>query len=245
MSTQASSEAFIPYPTHRVVGTISDPNDARTAIQTLVTSGFAPEEIDVLHGEDDLRRLDPSGVDHGFLARFQRTLIRLAGAADEYRHLRHHVDDVRAGRFVIMVLAPEHDRRELAADILRAHGAEFLAFYGRWSYEELTAPGVHAPQPPGAPPRDDGFEMHVGGMVDRVEWETDASATVFAAGETNPQRARATVLRVRPDVLLLTWQRPDRAAVVRVADLGRGTAFGIVAREGTFLEEKGTVRRVR
>ena len=244
MNTQASGDAFVSYPTHRVVGTISDPNDARTAIEALVTAGFEPDEIDVLHGEDDLQRLDPTGENHGFLARFQRTLIQLAGAADEYRHLRHHIDDVRAGRFVIMVLAREHDRRDIAADILRAHRAEFLAFYGRWSYEELRAPEVHTPPTPGAP-RDDNFEMHVGGMIDRVEWETDASATVFGAHETNPQRARATVMRVRPDVLLLTWQRPDRAAVVRVVDLGRGTAFGIVAREGTFLEEKGTVRRLR
>jgi uncharacterized protein (TIGR02246 family) len=48
-----------------------------------------------------------------------------------------HVDDVNAGRFVIMVLAKQRERRTLAADILNAHGAEFVAFYGRWSWEGL------------------------------------------------------------------------------------------------------------
>ena len=31
---------FIPYPTHRVVGTIVDPKDARAAIEGLLSAGF-------------------------------------------------------------------------------------------------------------------------------------------------------------------------------------------------------------
>ena len=137
--TPSLTGGFIPYPTHRVVGTIADPSDARAAIDALVKTGFGPQDIDVLHGEEDLRRLDPSGADHGFLARFQRTLIRYGSPAEEYKHLRQHVDDVRAGRFVIMVLAKERKRRDTAADVLNAHGAEFVGFYGRWAWEGLTS----------------------------------------------------------------------------------------------------------
>jgi hypothetical protein len=77
----------------------------------------------------DLNRLDLSGAEHGFLAPFQRTLIRLAGPVEESAHLRRHVEDVRAGHFVIMVLAKAPDRRELVAGILNDHGAEFIGFY--------------------------------------------------------------------------------------------------------------------
>lgn len=129
---------FIPYPTDRVVGTIDDPGDARTAIDTLLQAGFTRDDIDVLHGEAGLERLDPAGTDHGFLARFQRTLIRAAGPAEEYKHLMRHVDDVRAGRFVVMVLAKEAAERGLAAQILSSHGAEFIGFYGRWAYRAFT-----------------------------------------------------------------------------------------------------------
>ncbi len=87
--------------------------------------------------------LDPTGEAHGFLAQFQRTLLRIAGPAEEYKQLRHHVEDVRAGRFVIMVLAKERGQRMRAADILNAHGAEFVGFYGRWAWEGLTPdPGL-------------------------------------------------------------------------------------------------------
>ena len=146
MDTHAhQSGDFIAYPIHRVVGTIGDPKDARAAIEELLGAGFQTADIDILHGEKDLHRLDPTGAEHGFLAQFQRTLIRIAGPVEEFKHLRHHVDDVRAGRFVIMVLAKERQKRNAAADILNSHGADFVGFYGRWAWQSLESePGDSA-----------------------------------------------------------------------------------------------------
>jgi hypothetical protein len=45
---------FIPYPTHRVVGTIVDPKDARAAIEGLLSAGFQTTDIDILHGEREI-----------------------------------------------------------------------------------------------------------------------------------------------------------------------------------------------
>jgi ketosteroid isomerase-like protein len=126
---------FIPYPTDRVVGTIKDPKDTRAAIEALLRAGFSREELDVLHGEGGLNRLDPAGTEHGFLARIQRTLIRTAGPVEEHTHLTRHIEDVRAGRFVVMVLARQPSQRRTAAAILSSHGAEFIGFYGRWAYQ--------------------------------------------------------------------------------------------------------------
>jgi uncharacterized protein (TIGR02246 family) len=137
-ATTPERQDFIRYPTNRVVGTIADAKNAHAAINALLQAGFDRQDIDILHGDEDVRRLDPTGEEHGFLAQFQRTLIRLAGPAEEYKSLRHHVEDVRAGRFVIMVLVKERDERMRAADILNAHGAEFVGFYGRWAWEGLA-----------------------------------------------------------------------------------------------------------
>lgn len=138
MNTNPTARSFIPYPTNRVVGTIADAEHADAAVKALVKAGFDRQSIDVLHGHEDLIRLDPTGAEHGVLERLQRALIRTGGPAEEHKHLMHHVEDVRAGRFVIMVLAPELDGRSVAADILNAHGAEFVGFYGRWAWQELT-----------------------------------------------------------------------------------------------------------
>jgi hypothetical protein len=70
---------FIPYPTDRVVGTIVDAKEAQAAIEGLLSAGFQTADIDILHGEKDLHRLDPTGAEHGFLAQFQRTLFASQG----------------------------------------------------------------------------------------------------------------------------------------------------------------------
>lgn len=139
METNTPKRAdFIPYPTNRVVGTVEDAHQARAAVDALLAAGFDREDIDVLRGETGEQRLAPEGADYGFLAQFQRTLIRAARQAEEYKHLMRHLDDVRAGRFVIMVLARQRDQRTVAADILNAHGADFVGFYGRWAWQTLA-----------------------------------------------------------------------------------------------------------
>ena len=135
MATNAIEGGFIPYPTNRVVGTIADAEHADAVVQALVNAGFERGAIDVLHGEEGLNRLDPTGAGHGVLERLQRAVIRTGAPAEEYRYLTHHVEDVRDGRFVIMVLAPERDKRTIVADILDANGAEFVGFYGKWAWQ--------------------------------------------------------------------------------------------------------------
>ena len=137
--------SFIAYPTNRVVGTVGDADNARAAIGALLKAGFDQQDIDILHGEEDVKRLDPTGSDHGFLSQFQRTLIR-ALDLDEFKHLMHHVEDVKAGRYVIMVLTKRRTQRILAGDILHQHGAEFVGFYGRWAWEGLHAASLKAPE---------------------------------------------------------------------------------------------------
>jgi len=136
---------FIPYPTNRVVGTVGDAGKAREAIDALLRAGFGREDIDVLHGDEDLKRLDPAGTAHGFLAQFRRTLSR-AFELEEFKHLAHHVEDVRAGRYVIMVLIKRRVQRIVAADILHQYGAEFVGFHGRWAVEALPAHPSRSPE---------------------------------------------------------------------------------------------------
>ena len=132
----ADRRDFVAYPTNRVVGTVTDAGKASEAIGALLQAGFHQEAIDLLHGETGLHRLDQTGAEHGFLAQFQRTVIRTF-ETDEFKHLTHHVEDVRAGRCVIMVLTKRREQRIVAGDILHQHGAEFVGFYGRWAWADV------------------------------------------------------------------------------------------------------------
>ena len=132
----AERRDFVAYPTNRVVGTVTDAGKAREAIGALLKAGFQEADIDLLHGEEGLHRLDQTGAEHGFLAQFQRTMIRTF-ETDEFKHLTHHIEDVRAGRCVIMVLTKRREQRIVAGDILHQHGAEFVGFYGRWAWADV------------------------------------------------------------------------------------------------------------
>ena len=136
---------FVLYATNCVVGTVADAGTAQKAIDALLQAGFDQEQIDILHDEEDLQRLDPTGARHGFLAQFQRTLIRTF-ELEEFKHLTHHLEDVRAGRFVIMVQMKRRVQRIAAADILNRFGAEFVGFYGRWAFEDLSATPQMSPE---------------------------------------------------------------------------------------------------
>jgi molybdenum cofactor biosynthesis MoaF-like protein len=236
-------DAFIAYPTNRVVGTIVDPKHARAAIEALLQIGFAREDIDILHGEEDLHRSNPTGAEHRFLGEFQRTLIHTI--ADEYKHLRHLVDDVRAGRWVIMVLAKKRDKREAAADILGIHGAESIEFYGRWAWHSLeshpAAPDDSISDP--APGRT--YEIHVGGTETRVRLDTDTRMTILRRSGGAPDLSRIPVTHLKPHLLMITWQELDRTTNVHVYDFETGEAHAVVSYGNRSVHrEKGTVRRV-
>lgn len=128
---------FISYPLNRVAGTIATAIEARRAIDELLAAGVSPDDIDILHGQQDLHRLDPTGAEHGFLSKFQRTLIKTLAPTGEADHLRRHVDDVLAGRVVIMVLAEAPEMRTTVATTLKGHGAVDVGFYGRWMWQSL------------------------------------------------------------------------------------------------------------
>jgi uncharacterized protein (TIGR02246 family) len=148
MAMSTNRRGYIGYPTNRVVGTVADADKAKEAIDALLRAGFNRDDIDILHGEEDLHRLDPTGADHGFLTQFHRTMIR-SFDLEEFKHLTHHVEDVRAGRYVIMVVTRRREQRIVAGDILHQYGAEFVGFYGRWAWADV--PPTHHMTPADVP----------------------------------------------------------------------------------------------
>ena len=228
-----STDDFIAYPTNRVVGTITETAAARRAVDALTAAGFARDAIDVLHGEQDLHRLDPSGAEHGVFAQLQRALIRTA-VGSEIKHLNYHVDDVRAGKSVVMVLAPESRSRDAAARILHAHGAEFVGFYGRWAYEAMPGDATTPPLSQGAT-----YDITIDGATTRVRLQ---GSGVVSAG---PSARPGVVTAIGPSLFLLSWPWADGAATVHVIDVDAGIAYAsILPRDGSPHHAKGTITAV-
>jgi uncharacterized protein (TIGR02246 family) len=204
---------FIGYPTNRVVGTVGDAGRTREAITALLRVGFGRADIDILHGEEDLHRLDPTGAEHGFFAQFQRTVIRTFDL-EEFKHLTHHVEDVRAGRFVIMVLTRRRAQRSLAADILHQYGAEFVGFYGRWAWADL-------------PPSEQNSPADIPGLFARA-WnarDPDALASIF---DEDAEFVHATGL---------SWHDRESIRQAYASRLARDAGASVLAADETTVKQ--------
>lgn len=246
------SADFLAYPTNRVVGTIADPARARTAIESLLQAGFAQHDIEILHCEEDLHRAAPTGAERRFLAQFQRTLFqKLTGdykhlrLGEEFEHLRHFVDDVRAGRCVIMVLAKKRERREAAADILGAHGAELIEFYGRWAWHSMEPhPAAPVDGAPGDPTPGRTYEIDLDGTATLLRLDSDTRATILRRAAGSPDLSHLPVTHLRPNLLMVVWQEADRATHVHVYDFESGQAHTVVSYADRRVHRaRGTVRQ--
>ena len=246
------SADFLAYPTNRVVGTIADPARARAAIEALLRAEFAQQDIEILHCEEDLQRLDPTGAERRFLAQFRRTLFRkLTGEykhlrlGEEFEHLRHFVDDARAGRCVIMVLAKKRDRREAAADILGAYGAELVEFYGRWAWQSLEPhPLAQVEGPPGDPAPGRTYEIDLDGTAMLVRLDSESRATILRRSAGSPDLSHLPVTHLRPHLLMVVWQGADRTTHVHVYDFESGQAHSVVSYADRRVHRaRGTVRQ--
>ena len=126
---------FIFYPTNKVVGIIDDPSDCKAALHDLRDAGFTASDIEVLTGEEGAHRIDPTGKEHGLLARFVRFLDK-AGDVDS-DHIKRHEQEMLAGHFGIGVSAKEPEAREKVLEILKSHNGHFINFYGEWTIEGM------------------------------------------------------------------------------------------------------------
>ena len=236
---------FIRYPTNRVAGTIADPTRARAAIEALLQRGIDAGRIDVLRGEAGLHRLDPDGAEHGFWARFQRMLINAAAVNEESRRLRHHVDDLRAGRLVIMVLAGDVGTRQEIAETLKAHGAEHIGFFGRWAWEALdntTASAIAAVE---GLPVGHRFEAAFDGGVMQLRFDSQSTMTVTGPTRRDAETLHVRATELRPGVVMVSWLESNQIAVVHLYDFVEEVAYASITDPGgTLRHMTGTLRRL-
>jgi hypothetical protein len=234
-------ESFIDYPINRVAGTIADRSDAEAAVEALLQAGIDADDIDVLHGDAGLQRLDPTGAGHGLLARFQRALIHVAGVNEESAALTRHVNDLRAGRFVIMVRARAADERQIVAAVLKAHRATFIGFFGRWTLSAMQHGGA-SHRAAADSVVNHTYEAGVDGSATRLRVEPGYAVEVTPAG-LSPIRVTATT--IAPGIFITAWQEPERNTVVQVNDTNTAKAYAtIIAPNGQARQANGTLRRL-
>lgn len=133
--TPDKPQGLVTYPTNSLLGVIDDPARLGPALRDLESAGFAGEAVSVFTGEEDARKLDASGAEHGVLARLLR-FIQAIHAVDQ-EQLKRYEEAVRSGKLVLAVHVTDPEGRERAREVLSAHGGHFINFYGRMTIQGL------------------------------------------------------------------------------------------------------------
>lgn len=135
-SSERPTQAF-QYPVNHVVGIIETPAQLESAVAALETGGFLASEIAVGTGQATGDALDASTGRTGLAHLAIRVAEHLGISNDEMDMKDRYEQALRDGQFVIAILAPSDARKELAAQMLRAHGAHFVNFLGRFTIESM------------------------------------------------------------------------------------------------------------
>jgi hypothetical protein len=137
MSDVPAHEHF-PYPRGDVVGVFADRAAFDVARERLAQAAFGSEQYEVLHGEDDLARLDTTGEAHGWMGRVFRTLQNVV--TDEGEHARRYAESLREGAYIIGVaVGDDEPAKQRATAALRAAHPHFLFYYATNYIEDLGA----------------------------------------------------------------------------------------------------------
>jgi hypothetical protein len=128
----------IRYPTNHVLAVIDEPEQLRSALAALETSGFMESELGVRCGEGVADALAATSGRTG-LSDLAMRFSDWIGLTNDEMEIRHRYEAaLREGAFVVSVAAPTDERKDAAARILREHGAHFVNFLGRYTMQLMA-----------------------------------------------------------------------------------------------------------
>lgn len=134
---------FINYPTGRLLAVFDRRDDAAAARDALQADGFSPDAIDMLAGDEGVRRLDGMGAS-GPLARALRAVQFTT--MDQMPDFVRYEAAMRSGATVVSVRPASDVARAAAINTLTDRGAHFINWFGRLSTEEISP--WRGPEPP-------------------------------------------------------------------------------------------------
>jgi hypothetical protein len=127
---------FIGYPTGWLLAVIDDPARGAAAARDVTAAGVDDEDVIVLTGEADARRLDGLGTSSGILARVRRATQFIT--MDQMPDFLLYELAVESGRCVLGVRTRAPIECEALLAILRDHGAHFINRFGSLTTEEIV-----------------------------------------------------------------------------------------------------------
>ena len=127
----------LPVPDNHILAIIKNPEEAKTVVEILNGSGFSPDDIGLLTGEPGAEKLDAATGKKGVFAKMLTSGIDMGDRDTEY--FKEYRQALLEGHTIIGVEVKSDETRDKVRQILKAHGAHFITFFGRFVTEVLEA----------------------------------------------------------------------------------------------------------
>jgi hypothetical protein len=121
----------------QLLAIIMDLDKARCVVETLRRNNFSSDEIGLLTGTEDAEKLDAATGKKGFFAKLLSSGIDMGDRDTDY--IKQYRRALLNGRTVVGVMAKDNEERKRAEKILKAEGARFITFFGRFATEVVEA----------------------------------------------------------------------------------------------------------
>jgi hypothetical protein len=127
----------VQYPTNYVIAVLETEAQSSCAVDALVHGGFLESEIQFGRGVEAADRIGASTGRQGFSDWFIRLFDAVGLKNTEIETKDQYEQALRDGHTVVAVLAPTEQRKELAAQMLRDCGGQFINFFGSLALERM------------------------------------------------------------------------------------------------------------
>ncbi len=121
--------------TDQIFAVVDEPVEAPDIVRRLREAGIDTDGVTMLRGEAGAARIDATGTRTGIRPRLRQILSFTL--VDQMPDFVLYEAAVLDGRTVLAVPIPTEAARLSAVNVLRAAGAHFVNFYGRFATEEI------------------------------------------------------------------------------------------------------------
>jgi hypothetical protein len=124
-------------PANHLLAIVPDSDEARGVVEALNRNGFSPDEIGVLTGPEEAEKLAAATGKKGFFVKMLTSGVEMGDRDTEY--FEQYRKALLDGRTAVGVVAKNDETRNNVRQILKAHGAYFITFFGQFVTEVLEA----------------------------------------------------------------------------------------------------------
>lgn len=132
-----SHPTYLPELNHHIVAFFEFSEELLKATSRLVNVGLHEEDFFVFEGPEGIEAVDLLGERHSYFEKYMRKFIQFSDAA-EWRFLREADEELRKGRFLLVINMPSGTDKNHVVGALKAHHAYDIRLCSHISIEEVV-----------------------------------------------------------------------------------------------------------